>query len=405
MEYTGSVAKGDAAPVHNRRKCKVENADKDRTADNVVIADEDLEQVYDRLFGGALAEYNAAQVAKGHPERQISNYLDKVKADKQLQEIHEFVIAVGDKDSHPDKDVTEAVCRVWLDTFKRRYGEQFYVVQAIIHNDEAVPHMHIEVVPVANSTRGLSRQNSLNKALAQAGHKGQRGMLGMFAEMQEMLTEAMAQHGLERVEGDKSKQMGGASMGAYKRIKAAEVRAEELEEKVADLDAKAELAKEGHRRCEAIVEHPLKNAPDVARFASEAREAAAAAEALAGEIERLRGQCEASERREAELGREVRSLRAACGRAGDLLDRALSAAGTVYLRISDAFGESRVGQLVLGLLKGHQYEIGVTSGYVPGGIELRAVDGQLQRLREASRQQRGQRQHDIQRGRSTTQAR
>lgn len=401
MQYTGSVAKGEAAPKHNRREYVPDNADKARVADNVVLVDEDLGALYERIFGGARKAYNEAQVAKGHAERQIGNYLEKVRADKQLQEVHELVVAVGDKDCHPDKDVTEAVCRAWLAAFRRRYGDNFVIAQAIIHNDEAVSHMHVEFVPVADSTRGLSRQNSLNKALAQAGHKGQHAMLGMFAEMQEMLTEAMAQQGLERVEGDKSKQMGGASMGAYKRIKAAEAQAEQLEEQVADLDAKVSLAKEGHRRTEeAAVGNPLKIASEVAKFDAEARRATEATEALAGEVARLRSQCEASERRARELEREVGSLRDLVGRAEHAIDSILDTAGTISLRISKAFEQSRVGQLVLSLLHGHSYDIGVCE-YVPGGIESREIDGQLQRLREAARRQREQRQPDIQRQRPT----
>lgn len=393
QQYTASVSKGMAAPVHNRRDCDVPNADPARKADNVVIVDEDLEQVYDRLFGSALAEYNAAQVAKGHPGRQIGSYLDKVRVDKQLQEVHELVVAMGDKDCHPDKDVTESVCRAWLDTFKRRYGEQFYVVQAIIHNDEAVPHMHVEVVPVADSKRGLSRQNSLNKALKQAGHET---IIDMYADMQLMLEQAMNEHGLERVAGDKSKQLGGASMSAYKRIKAAEARAAELEEQL--------LTKEGHRRVAAVIDSPLKSPPEVVRFAREAREAEKAAGELASEVERLRAQCRASERRESQLRAEVRGLRRACRDAGGLIDRVLAAAGELRLRCSTAWRDSTLGRAVLDILDSRRchYELGTYAGYVPGGIELRAVDGQLQRLLEAVRQQRGrQQQHDIQRQRST----
>lgn len=394
MQYTGSVSKGMAAPVHNRRECRVDNADPARKADNVVIHDEDLGALYERVFGEARRAYNEAQVAKGHAERQVKDYLAKVEADKQLQAVHELVVAVGNMDSHPDKGLAERVYRSWLAAFAARYGEHFAVAQAIIHNDEAVPHMHVEVVPVADSKRGLTRQNSLNKALKQSGHET---MIDMYAELQLMLEAAMAEHGITRIEGDKSKQLGGVSMAAYKRIKAAEAKAAELEEQV--------IAKEGHRRLESVIDNPLKSPPEVARFAREAREAEKAAGELASEVERLRAQFRASERRESELRADVRGLRRACRDARGVVERLLAAAGDLTLRVSDAWRDSALGRAVIGLLDGHSHELGVTTSYVPGGIELRGVDGQLQRLREAARQQRGQRQHDIQRGQRPTQTR
>ena len=61
---------------HNRRTLsKVpENVDPTRTAFNKILIDKDIRQVYKEVFGEALAEYNANQVAKKHPERQKKDY-------------------------------------------------------------------------------------------------------------------------------------------------------------------------------------------------------------------------------------------------------------------------------------------------------------------------------------------
>ncbi len=55
---------------HNRRtNSKVpENVDPTRTAFNKILIDKDIRQVYDEVFGESIAEYNANQVAKKHPE-------------------------------------------------------------------------------------------------------------------------------------------------------------------------------------------------------------------------------------------------------------------------------------------------------------------------------------------------
>ena len=57
---------------HNRRtNSKVpQNVDPTRTAFNKILIDKDIRQVYDEVFGESIAEYNANQIAKKHPERQ-----------------------------------------------------------------------------------------------------------------------------------------------------------------------------------------------------------------------------------------------------------------------------------------------------------------------------------------------
>lgn len=69
---------------HNRRtNSKVpENVDPTRTAFNKILIDKDIRQVYKEVFGEALAEYNANQVAKKHPERQKKDYYSAVCHDK-----------------------------------------------------------------------------------------------------------------------------------------------------------------------------------------------------------------------------------------------------------------------------------------------------------------------------------
>lgn len=69
---------------HNRRTLsKVpENVDPTRTAFNKILIDKDIRQVYKEVFGEALAEYNANQVAKKHPERQKKDYYSSICHDK-----------------------------------------------------------------------------------------------------------------------------------------------------------------------------------------------------------------------------------------------------------------------------------------------------------------------------------
>lgn len=243
MQSTGSISRGKTAQKHNTRECyqdrehTPDNIDFDRRADNIVLVNRPIEEVYEACFGAAAEAYNAKQVEKGHAERQIPDYLEHVRKDKKLNEMYEFVVQLGNMEEHPDPEVAAAIYREWLDGFSHRYGAQFCIKQAIIHMDEAVAHMHVEVVPVAESKRGLAVQNSMNKAVKQAGHADYKDML---AGWDEILTEVMKANGIERVAGDREKQMGGVDINTYKRTKAAEreheQRLECLQGQIAELE-------------------------------------------------------------------------------------------------------------------------------------------------------------------------
>ncbi len=259
MQSTGSISRGKTAQKHNTRECyqdrehTPDNIDFDRRADNIVLVNRPIEEVYEACFGAAAEAYNAKQVEKGHAERQIPDYLEHVRKDKKLNEMYEFVVQLGNMEEHPGPEIAAAIYREWLDGFSHRYGAQFCIKQAIIHMDEAVAHMHVEVVPVAESKRGLAVQNSMNKAVKQAGHADYKDML---AGWDEILTEVMEAHGIERVAGDREKQMGGVDINTYKRTKAAEreheQRLECLQGQIAELEPLAVTFGESART---LIEH------------------------------------------------------------------------------------------------------------------------------------------------------
>lgn len=259
MQSTGSISRGKTAQKHNTRECyqdrehTPDNIDFDRRADNIVLVNRPIEEVYEACFGAAAEAYNAKQVEKGHAERQIPDYLEHVRKDKKLNEMYEFVVQLGNMEEHPDPEIAAAIYREWLDGFSHRYGAQFCIKQAIIHMDEAVAHMHVEVVPVAESKRGLAVQNSMNKAVKQAGHADYKDML---AGWDEILTGVMEAHGIERVAGDREKQMGGVDINTYKRTKAAEreheQRLECLQGQIAELEPLAVTFGESART---LIEH------------------------------------------------------------------------------------------------------------------------------------------------------
>lgn len=249
MQATGSISRGKLATKHNLRTCYdghncPSNIDLSRSAENEVLVSRDIADVYAEAFGEALAAYNASQVEKRHPERQIPDYLEHVRADKKLNEAYEFVVQVGNIDERPPEALCAAILRDFESEFEKEHGERFRVIQAVIHMDEATPHMHMQVVPVAESKRGLAVQNSLNKAIEQSGFDDYKVML---MDWDETLTNCMEEHGVGRVIGDKERQRGGVDIDTYrnavrvtKNIMAAEA---DMEETKRTFDAELAAAK------------------------------------------------------------------------------------------------------------------------------------------------------------------
>ena len=157
---------------HNRRtNSKVpENVDPTRTAFNKILIDKDIRQVYKEVFGEALAEYNANQVAKKHPERQKKDYYSAVCHDKKTEPFREAVVQIGNKDKQLPRWESNEILQKFLKQFQEN-NPQLVVVGAYIHNDEATPHMHIDYVPVATYSKGLKKRVANDKALNQMGYK------------------------------------------------------------------------------------------------------------------------------------------------------------------------------------------------------------------------------------------
>lgn len=157
---------------HNRRtNSKVpENVDPTRTAFNKILIDKDIRQVYKEVFGEALAEYNANQVAKKHPERQKKDYYSSICHDKKTEPFREAVVQIGNKDKQIPRWESNEILQKFLKKFQEN-NPQLVVVGAYIHNDEATPHMHIDYVPVATYSKGLKTRVSNDKALNQMGYK------------------------------------------------------------------------------------------------------------------------------------------------------------------------------------------------------------------------------------------
>lgn len=170
MERTISFMNGEGSIGHNTRSFIAKNVDVSRTKDNIILINEDVKQVYHKLFDKALDEYNAKQKRK---DRQIKNYYEKIKRSKQEKLFYEVIVQIGNMYDTGvgsySAEIATQILKDYVELFQFR-NPQLYVFGAYIHMDEETPHLHLDFVPwVSDSKRGLETRTSLKGALVSRG--------------------------------------------------------------------------------------------------------------------------------------------------------------------------------------------------------------------------------------------
>ena len=159
---------------HNVRNRKVTNKESHIDPNGVyeVWHDEAMRSAYERLFGEAVAEYNAKQ---NREDRQIKNYYKKVQEDSKKHTAYEMIIGIYGKDENGNylcpESTGKEILRQFVDEWKER-NPNLELIGAYYHADEpdAQPHVHIDYIPVGHDYKnGPSIQNGLVKALGEMG--------------------------------------------------------------------------------------------------------------------------------------------------------------------------------------------------------------------------------------------
>ena len=168
-----SIELGKGVLKHNNRKFIAENVDRERTKNNVEYKNSPLEEAYHILFDGALQRYNDKQK---RADRKINNYLEHIQKSKQEKPFYEIIVQVGNRDDMGIGTPNERLAKRILEDYLRRFEERnpnLFVFNAVLHMDEATPHLHIDFIPyTTRSTRGLDTRVSMKKALEEQGFVG-----------------------------------------------------------------------------------------------------------------------------------------------------------------------------------------------------------------------------------------
>ncbi len=170
MGKTISFVKGKGSLSHNNRDFVTKNVDRENIQQS-------LKEAYEQIFGPAVAEYNAKQKRK---DRHIKDYLTDIKnSGNNEKQFYEIVVQIGRKEDtgvvDENGELTESAkeARQILEEYVKSFQERnpnLYLFNAVLHIDEATPHLHLDYIPVAHEYKSkMHTRNSLTKALQEMG--------------------------------------------------------------------------------------------------------------------------------------------------------------------------------------------------------------------------------------------
>nr|WP_014002035.1 plasmid recombination protein [Enterococcus faecium]AEJ32551.1 mobilization-like protein [Enterococcus faecium] len=188
MGFSISFKKGtkNTSISHNNRELTDSQKNNDwhkhidfsKSDENIYLEQTDIREKYEELFSEAVEEYNAKQK---RADRKIEDYLAKVRKDKKMEPQREFIVQIGTLDdfrttrddgsstgiseqqAEQNRVIANKILVEYFKEFKER-NPSLSVYNAVIHNDEVSPHLHLNIVPVAEGyKRGVQKQPSFNK--------------------------------------------------------------------------------------------------------------------------------------------------------------------------------------------------------------------------------------------------
>lgn len=235
---TLSHCQGKGSLSHNNRDFKPKNVDSGRTKNNVTFIKEPIGEAYEKLFGAAVERYNAKQkrsdrkIKNGYFEYQFNHAVSNsvITSPDKRKSFYEDVVQIGTKDNTGigtlDGEIAARCLIEYISGFQAR-NPNFYVFNAVLHMDEATPHLHIDYIPVGHYKRGVDTQNGIAQALKEMGFGDGKDAIARWRKSEcDVLKEICGRYSITIAEPQKSR--GTMTVEAYKEVK-------QLEDKLAHL--------------------------------------------------------------------------------------------------------------------------------------------------------------------------
>ena len=239
-----SFGQGKGSIAHNNREFVADNVDVFRTPDNITFVCQPIGEAYDLLFAESTERYNAKQ--KRNDRKVHGSYYEhlfgvkpcntvRTAADKR-KSFYEDVVQIGKMEDSgygtEDFQLVADCLKEYMEGFQNR-NPNFYVFNAVLHMDEATPHLHIDYIPVGHYKRGQDVQNGIAQALKEMGYgEGKMAIAKWRAAEVEVLNKICLEHGIKPLEPEKAR--GTLEIPEYKEKRR---RADELAEQNAKVEA------------------------------------------------------------------------------------------------------------------------------------------------------------------------
>lgn len=194
-----------------------DNVDPLRTPQNITFVRQPIGEAYNQLFAESTERYNAKQ--KRNDRKVHGSYYEhlfgvkpcntvRTAADKR-KSFYEDVVQIGKiEDSGygtEDFQLVADCLKEYMEGFQDR-NPNFYVFNAVLHMDEATPHLHIDYIPVGHYKRGQDTQNGIAQALKEMVYgEGKMAIAKWRAAEVEVLNKICLEHGIKPLAPEKAR--------------------------------------------------------------------------------------------------------------------------------------------------------------------------------------------------------
>lgn len=270
-----SFGQGKGSIAHNNREFVANNVDPLRTPDNITFVCQPISEAYDQLFKESTERYNAKQTRS---DRKIGSYYEhlfgvktcntvRTAADKR-KSFYEDVVQIGKMEDSgigtADFELVADCLKEYMEGFQKR-NPNFYVFNAVLHLDEATPHLHIDYIPIGHYKRGQDVQNGIAQALKEMGYGGGKQAIARWRAAEvEVLDNICREHGIEPLAPEKSR--GTLEVEEYKeqrrRADKLEVQNDEVETELGEKRSESEILDKQIKNKTAQVKTILNYIPD-----------------------------------------------------------------------------------------------------------------------------------------------
>lgn len=156
---------------HNNRGFVAKNVDKNKIKDNVTYVKQDVREAYSELFGKSVEAYNGNRKRN---DRKIDDYYERIANGKREEAFYEIVVQFGDSKTSPCGSENGKIVQGLLDEYIKGFRDRnpnLHIFNAVLHMDEASPHLHINFIPFYTKGRvnGLNKGVSMKAALDEQG--------------------------------------------------------------------------------------------------------------------------------------------------------------------------------------------------------------------------------------------